>query len=103
MVVYLKSREDVTMSDEDTGNEEGYYVCEAEQYKDTGREKPKGECVSVCVLVIIYGIRQRWRTQVRKRLSFSSSFLCPIPWLSHGLAQTASLSSFLLFTITISP
>lgn len=89
------------MSDEDTGNEEGYYLCEAEQYKDRGREKPKGVCV--CVLVIIYRIRQRWRTQVRKRLIFSSSFLRPIPWLSHGLAQTAPISSFLLFTITISP
>lgn len=48
MVVYLKSSEDVTMSDEDTGNEEGYYLCEAEQYKDRGREKPKGVCVCGC-------------------------------------------------------
>lgn len=77
MVVYLKSREDVTMSDEDTGNEEGYYLC-------------------VCVLVIMYGIRQRWRTQVRKRLSFSSSFLRPIPWLSHALAQPPYHPSFYL-------
>lgn len=43
-MVYLKSRENVTMSDEDMGNEEGYFLCEAEQKRDLKK---------VCACVII--------------------------------------------------
>ncbi len=44
-MVYLKSRKSVgecySVFDEDTGNEEGHFLCEAEQKRETKKEKER--------------------------------------------------------------